>query len=391
MRATAFLELFFSVSLQAAVVVAAAYWTGKLIESERSRCRLWAVCYSFLVLLVINAVALPHIRLVPPFRPLSRPLAADLVSIEVTLGRVLFGLWIAGGIGSLGLLIYRCIQGSRFLRTCQAVDPDVVSLASLATDERNQQPPYVDHRPVRLLSTTASTPPFCWQFHQPCIVIPKTLLTYENVELKCILRHELAHLRTGHPMQVFLQRTVEIAFWFHPMVWWASREWSLAREFQCDDEAVESRGDIVRYLKTLLMIVEQTAEEARSAPTLTFVRNRCEMAERARRLVRIAQGGTLDSDRPSGTVSCHGRLGIAGLTAVFLIAMSLLWVPVNVLASSDSHWSPWPPWSARVLHDFGVRARDFEVYDHRYTLHELGNNDTDHMMNRVSATASPTE
>lgn len=369
MTATQFLELIASVSLQAVVVVAATYWLGRVTDSERMRCRLWTVCYSLLLLLVVNAAVLPHVRLLQPMRPLTRPLAAEIVSLELQLGQVLFWGWILGVAGSLTLLVYRVLQAERFLRTCRAVDPDVVSLDAIDRANTDGQTLVIDRQAVKLVSTAIVTPPFCWQFHQPYIVVPDSLLTYEQDDLKYILRHELAHLRTGHPLQVFLQRSVEILFWFHPMVWWASREWSLAREFLCDDEAVESRGDIVRYLKTLLTIVEQTANDERPMATLTFVKNRCEMAERSRRLVRIAQQDIpAESSRPTTR-----RVGIAMATllATALVTVLFVWMPVNVLASPNSHWSPWPTWSAGVLNDFGVKARDFEVYDHRYALHEL--------------------
>lgn len=374
MTATEFLELFLSVSLQAAVIVSATYWIGKLTDHERTHCRLWTVCYSVLLLLVINAAVLPHVRVLQPLRPLARPLAADIVSLEMQLGNVLFWIWVTGGAGSLGLFVYHSVQGVKFLRTCRAVDPDVISLELLSDGKSNGQASHIDGRAIRLVSTAVVTPPFCWQFHEPYIVIPESLLTYEQDDLKYVIRHELAHLHTGHPLQVFLQRTVEFLFWFHPMVWWASREWSLAREFLCDDEAVESRGDIVRYLKTLLAIVEQTTNDDQTSPTLAFVRNRCEMAERARRLVRIAQQkapAVAERETRRRTTATT-----AGLLAVSVVTVLLLWIPVNVLASPASHWSPWPAWSAGVLHDFGVKARDFEVYDHRYELHELFGNDT---------------
>lgn len=375
MTATQFLELIVSVSLQAVVVVAATYWIGRLTDSERVRCRLWTVCYSLLLLLVVNAAVLPHVRLLQPMRPLTRPLAAEVVSLELQLGRVLFWGWAFGAAGSLALLVYRTVQAERFLRSCRAVDPDVVSLAAVAREDADGRPLLIDRRAVRLVSTAVAAPPFCWQFHQPYIVIPDSLLTFEQDDLKYILRHELAHLRTGHPLQLFLQRTVEILFWFHPLVWRASREWAMAREFLCDDEAVESRGDIIHYLKTLLTIVEQTARDDRPAATLAFVRNRCEMAERSRRLVRLAQQDTHTESSEKSTPRAGFATGL--LLATGLANVLLVWLPVNVLASPDSHWSPWPTWSAGVLNGFGVKARDFEVYDHRYELHELFNEDDD--------------
>ena len=137
MTATEFLELFLSVSLQAAVIVSATYWIGKLTDHERTHCRLWTVCYSVLLLLVINAAVLPHVRVLQPLRPLARPLAADIVSLEMQLGNVLFWIWVTGGAGSLGLFVYYSVQGVKFLRTCRAVDPDVISLELLSDGKSN--------------------------------------------------------------------------------------------------------------------------------------------------------------------------------------------------------------------------------------------------------------
>ena len=40
-------------------------------------------------------------------------------------------------------------------------------------------------------------------------------------------------------------------------------------------------------------------------------------------------------------------------------------------------WSPWPKWTAGVLHDFGIHARDFEVQGSRDNLQELIDPDDD--------------
>ncbi|MEX0726170.1 MAG: M56 family metallopeptidase [Planctomycetaceae bacterium] len=364
MIAIQFLELFISLSLQATLVVVATYWIGHWTENERTKCGLWTACYILLLLLVVCGVFLPHVRLLQPMRPLTRPTAFEIVTLETQLGRFLLYGWLIGCGGSLVLFMFRSIQAERFIRSCKAVEPDVVSL-----DENVDDDPQIHERTVRLVSTVRTTTPFCWQFHQPYIVIPHQLLTYERDELKYVLRHELAHLRTGHPMQLFLQRSVEILFWYHPMVWWAARESGLDREFMCDDEVVQSRADIVRYLKTLLTIVEQTTSEDRAKASLAFVRNRCELVERARRLVRIAQQAA-ESDRRQPA----RRLTAKGATIVLTVAAcaaTLLWLPVNLLASPGAQWSPWPSWTSRMLNDVGIKTRDFEVYDHRYTLHEI--------------------
>ena len=370
MTPTQFLELIVSVSLQVALVVIATHWIGRLADDERTQSRLWTACYALLLTLVFSAVVLPHVRLFHPLRPLARPLAAEIVSLELQAGKILFFSWLTGCAVSFGLFFYRTMQAEKFLRTCQPVDPDVIQLGSVVSGKASEADLRIDRQTVQLVSSSAINSPFCWQFHRPFIVIPDSLLGYENDQLKFILRHELAHLRTGHPIQMFLQRTVEIVFWFHPMVWWAAHQSTLAREFICDDEAIESRSDIVTYLKTLLTIVEQnTVNHEPQVGSLTFVRNRSIMAERARRLVRLAQQPTKPENHPL-TRRFVRRSAPALLVAVAVIT-SAVWLPINILASPESRWSPWPEWSAHVLHDFGIHTRDFEIYDHRYALHEL--------------------
>jgi len=176
----------------------------------------------------------------------------------------------------------------------------------------------------------------------------------------------MEHLRTGHPLQLFLQRVVEVIFWFHPMVWWASHQSALSREFACDRAAIDSSKDIASYLRTLLAIVERGAAQKGERPaTLAFVRGKSVIAKRARRLVQLAQ-----SNRPGDRqLASSFTASISLVTAAVLIAF--VWLPVNVSASPHGNWSPWPAWTAGVLHDFGISARDYEVYDHRFELREL--------------------
>jgi bla regulator protein blaR1 len=371
MTSTLFLEILLSLSLQATLVVAATHWIGRLADDERTQSRLWTGCYALLLLLVFTASLFPHMRLFQPLRPISRPLVAEIVVLELQAGRILLVVWLSGCAISTCLFIYRSVQAMKFLRTCHRVDPNVISLGDVVSGTgHNEALPTVDGQPVQLVSSPSITSPFCWQFHRPFIVLPQCLLTCDDDKLKFILRHELAHLRTGHPIQVFLQRGVEIIFWFHPMVWWASHESALAREFMCDDEAVETQSEIVDYLKTLLAIAERNvATEEPRVGSLAFLRNRNVMAERARRLVRAAQKHPVSQRSPKKRRLCAAAA--PALLAGTALVSSVFWLPINLLASPESRWSPWPRWSASVLHDFGVQTRDFEVYDPRCTLHEL--------------------
>jgi len=219
------------------------------------------------------------------------------------------------------------------------------------------------------VSASAIAAPFCWQLHQPFIVLPNHLLKSHHDDLKLIVRHEMAHLQTSHALQLLLQRFVEILFWFHPLVWWASSEWSLSREIVCDREAVESRSDVIRYLRALLSIAEQSIEMSHSAMALRFLPKRRDVAERVRHLVRFAESSSDDFRARTGPL--RFATGYFTMASIAVIVMLALWLPVNSLASPESYLSPWPTWTADVLNDFGIKARDFEVFDHRYAMHEL--------------------
>ena len=68
--------------------------------------------------------------------------------------------------------------------------------------------------------------------------------------------------QANHPLQLFLQRIVEILFWFHPLIWWASRQAAWSREFHCDAAAVTTaeRGGVLP--RGLLRMAEQTVASA---------------------------------------------------------------------------------------------------------------------------------
>jgi beta-lactamase regulating signal transducer with metallopeptidase domain len=268
-------------------------------------------------------------------------------------GRLIFWVWLAGAAVSFSHFVFSWAQVIRFLKSCRPADSNV-SIERLTAGRAPVSSWRAQH--TLLLISVSATSPFCWQLHRPVIVLPEFSLSLNERQLRFIIQHELAHLNSSHPLQLFLQRVVGILFWFHPMLWWASQQSALAREFACDDAALDSPDDIGAYLRSLLSIVEGTRSEKNSPAPLAFGVGKGVVSKRAFRLVQIAQSGMPPNPRRSTTLllSC----GIVVATAL----VSLVWVPVNVLASPRARWSPWPTWSSALLHDFGVLARDFEVY-----------------------------
>jgi len=365
MTSTQFLELVVSLSVQATIVIIVAHWLGRLVNSERLQCRLWTVCYVVLLLLIVVALLFPHPRLFQPWAAIGTQNVTTLVTIEMQVGRVLFFVWLAGAVISLTVFTIRSFQVNRFLKTCQSIDPE-----EFISPENRNEIPGISERPlkqrIRLLTSSRLTTPFCSQFHFPYIVVPEYLLGFERQKFNFIIRHELEHLKTGHPLQLFLQRLVEVIFWFHPMVWWASQESALSREFACDEAAIDSPSEIASYLRTLLTIIEYSASQADETPTpLAFGRGKSIVAKRARRLTQIARCNQLNRRTPvSGSAATFSLLMAA-------VLIGFVWLPVDALASPRANWSPWPSWTAGALHDFGFSLNDFDAYGGRIEVHEL--------------------
>ncbi len=106
--------------------------------------------------------------------------------------------------------------------------------------------------PALAWSTEVATPVVVGIF-RPIVVVPQALLSSFTVQqIESILAHELAHLRRFDPWIVALQRSLETILFFHPAIWWASRQMDQAREEACDDIVLTSGIDPAEYATALL-------------------------------------------------------------------------------------------------------------------------------------------
>jgi beta-lactamase regulating signal transducer with metallopeptidase domain/peptidoglycan/xylan/chitin deacetylase (PgdA/CDA1 family) len=107
-------------------------------------------------------------------------------------------------------------------------------------------------RPVRLCESALVEVPAVVGWLRPLILVPSSLLTGLPAEqVEALLAHELAHVRRHDYFFNLLQTMIETLLFYHPAVWWISRQVRAEREHCCDDMAVAACGDVLVYARAL--------------------------------------------------------------------------------------------------------------------------------------------
>jgi beta-lactamase regulating signal transducer with metallopeptidase domain len=354
MNSLQWFQIVLSLAVQASLLTLAARWLEACCASARLKTRVWTCYYLGALGLVTIALVLPRVRWPIPWQKLHADHLLTVIRAEQCLGALLLAVWIAGTGLNLIRWVVNFVRLQYFLRACPHVDERrLASLQALTPEARRSLP----GRPIQFRLCPEHLGPFCYQLHVPMVFLPPSLLDGDARELDYVLQHELAHLRTQHPLQAFAQRLVEAILWFLPGVWDAGRRASLAREFVCDDAAVGWGTSAASYLRVLLRFAER--RPACCGAVLAVVSSANELKVRANRL--------------AAPRAASRRLAALAPAAVLLAALtaSQLWLPSNPLDSSKSFYSPWPAWSAAGLHALDVNVPDFDPFDPQMQVHEL--------------------
>lgn len=346
MIAATFLELLLSLSLQISLIVGVCTWLVRQRAHQDHAHRLWGVCHIMILVVTLSAIMLPHVRIIPhsvvtshvpiPLAATSEHWIGGIVALVWALGAFVYGLAVAFG----AFDVYRTLAAAKPL-TLQIGQNDN----------------------IRILTSSRIVSPFCWQIQQPYIVLPEEAGLFQPEELEAMVRHERAHLASGHPLHLFLQRAVEMLFWFHPVIWHASRQAELHRELHCDRLSCRTNAELASYLRSLLRLCESLPERTvRLSAGLRFGGEQSVLRQRIHFLMNPAGGATA----PIGS----SKAAIPAILLASVLAM-FVWIPIDVAATSRSLWSPWPQLSATLLHEVGLPVRDYEIDAHRLRPHEL--------------------
>jgi len=96
---------------------------------------------------------------------------------------------------------------------------------------------------------------------KPAILLPAAAITGLVPEhIEALLAHELAHIRRHDYLVKVLQTVAETLLFYHPAVWWLSRQIDAEREACCDDFAVGLTGDTLTYVSALASLESRRRE-----------------------------------------------------------------------------------------------------------------------------------
>ncbi len=168
------------------------------------------------------------------------------------------GVWLVG----FAIMFIRLAVGwSRLRRICRAATP--VEPGELARD--------LSGRRIRIRLTEQLPGPVCFGMLRPIILLPRRM--YQDAsskDLRMILAHELAHIDRGDCWVNLFQRLLEAVFFFHSLVWLASRQLTHERERICDNWVLARGVSVDDYMLLLSNIGERILMKTRPLPTVAL-------------------------------------------------------------------------------------------------------------------------
>ncbi len=124
-------------------------------------------------------------------------------------------------------------------------------------------------RGVQIVESALVQVPTVIGWLKPVVLLPASALTgLDEVQLSALIAHELAHVKRCDYLVNIVQTIVEILGFYHPALWWMSRQIRIERENCCDDMAVallQNKRDYAGALFTMETIRSRQLELAVAA------------------------------------------------------------------------------------------------------------------------------
>lgn len=171
-------------------------------------------------------------------------------------------------------------------------------------------------RPVAIVTSIRLSVPVVLGHVKPVIVLPAAALAGLTVaQVEAVIAHELAHVRRHDYLVNLAQIVIETLLFYHPAVWWVSRQVRVTREHCCDDLAVSVCRSRHEYVHALLGLEELRG----TAPAFALGATDGSLLARGRRLLVPSTGG-IRSARLAASVIALTIVGAAAVSATLTSA-----------------------------------------------------------------------
>jgi beta-lactamase regulating signal transducer with metallopeptidase domain len=178
-------------------------------------------------------------------------------------------------------------------------------------------------RGVEILESESIGVPTLVGVRHPVIIVPGSACAdLGPQEMAGILAHELAHVQRHDALANLVQSLIEAMFFFHPVVWWASRQVREEREASCDDIAAHAVGDRRLYARALARLAMLHA----AGPRLALAASAGSLIDR---LERLTAARTTSRSPGAAALVASGAGGL-----VVLAALSAALLPATLTALS---------------------------------------------------------
>ncbi|MCA9066432.1 MAG: M56 family metallopeptidase, partial [Planctomycetaceae bacterium] len=208
------------------------------------------------------------------------PTAAPIWQSAMMIGWLAASVIVAGGIGLRWWLFWRRLR--RYPVRESAVELELLSELTQRLRIR---------RRVRLVITESPVGPAVVGLFRITILLPTAVVERLSSEaFRPILAHELLHIRRGDLWIGMVQLLARVIWWFHPLVWWASRMTRQEAERCCDEQVLaELKCRPADYARALVEVLELKSQ-LQPVPVFPGVRPMDVTTQRLERIMSLRQG-----------------------------------------------------------------------------------------------------
>ncbi len=236
-----------------------------------------------------------------------------------SIGELALLAWLAGAcfcLLKIGLGLARAFQLARTGRPTREAEWPLEALrAELGISRR-----------VRCLESDAVPFPMTFGALRPVVLVPATAETWSPALRRTALSHELVHVAHHDWLALVSSRVACALYWFHPLVWLATRRAVVERELACDAGVLARGTEPSVYAGHLLEIARTMAKRPAAVTALA-------MAQRSHLEERIM---SIRDARPS-------RRGSALLPLAVLVSMTAVAALVSSARPGSVQEEPRPP------------------------------------------------